>query len=185
MFALSLVHERGELFELERRHVLGEKGDDVLDAVLVRREHLERIADKEQIVLDDAMRVEDRATRIEAAGEDQRGAFIFQRAPAIGEQRAGAVMDRDREPAASDAFRREARREKRARLRRCAQRLRGLVRGLQAVARFEQIEGARARSVSTPQTSRQPQAPTADRCGTERPGVAAVATPPPIATIDF
>ena len=53
MFALPLVHERGELFELWHRHVLGEKGDDVLDTALMRREHLKRIADKEQIALDD------------------------------------------------------------------------------------------------------------------------------------
>ena len=132
MFALSLVHERGELLKLERRHVLGEKSDNVLDAAFMRRERVMWIVHQEQFALDDAMRVEDRAARIEAVGEDQRGAFVFHCAPAVGDQRAGAIMDRDREPAASDALRREARREMRARLRCRAERLQGVVRGLQA-----------------------------------------------------
>ena len=151
----------------------------------MRRERGKRIADKEPIALGEAMRVEDRAARIETFGEDQRGAFVLRRAHAIGDQRAGAIVDRDREPAAPDALRREARREMRARNRRRAERLRGVVRGLQAAARFEQIERARALSISTPQTSRQPQALTADRSGIEWRGAAAVATPSPIATNDF
>jgi hypothetical protein len=48
MFALSLVHERGEL-KLLRRHILGERGDKVLDAALMCCEHLKLIANKEQI----------------------------------------------------------------------------------------------------------------------------------------
>ena len=89
MFALSLIHERGELLKLQRRHVLGEKGDDVLDPAFMRREHLKRIADKEQIALGDAVSVEDCDARIEAVGEEQERALVFDGAPAVGDQDAG------------------------------------------------------------------------------------------------
>jgi hypothetical protein len=56
MFALALVDKRGELLKLLRCRVLSEKGDDVLDAAFMRRERLKRIADKEQIALNDAVR---------------------------------------------------------------------------------------------------------------------------------
>jgi len=42
--------------KLSRGHVLGEKGDDGFDAAFVRRERLTRVADKERIALDDALR---------------------------------------------------------------------------------------------------------------------------------
>ena len=67
--ALSLVHERGELFKLWRRHVFREKGDDILDAIFMRRERLKRIAYKKQIPVGDSMRIEDRTARIEAVRE--------------------------------------------------------------------------------------------------------------------
>src|ERR1700722_15170734 len=102
MFALSLVHERGELLKLKRRHVLGEKGDDVLDAALMRREHLKRIADKEQVALDDAVRVEDRNARIEAVGEKQERALVLHGSSAVGKQDTGRVMNGNGEPSAHD-----------------------------------------------------------------------------------
>ena len=117
MFALSLVHQCGELLKLKRRHVLGEKGDDVLDAALMCREHLKRIADKEQVAFDDAVRVEDRDARIEAVGEEQKGALVFHRSAAIGEQRARRIVDRNGESSAHDALGSEARPEVRRRLR--------------------------------------------------------------------
>src|ERR1700690_3845944 len=107
VFPLSLVHQRGGLFKLVRRHALSEKGDDVLHTAFIGCERVKWITNKEQIALDDPMRVEDRATRIKAVWEDQRGAFIVQRPSATGEQCSGAVMDRDSEPAARDALRRE------------------------------------------------------------------------------
>jgi len=36
LFALSLVHERGELLKLYRRHILGEESDNVFDAAFMR-----------------------------------------------------------------------------------------------------------------------------------------------------
>src|ERR1700733_12642408 len=117
MFALPLVHERGELFKLKRRHVLGEKGDNVLDAALMRREHLKRIADKEQVALDDAVGVEDRDAGIEAVGEEQEWALVFDRAPAVGEQYAGRIMNGNGEPSTHDALGSEARPEVRRGLR--------------------------------------------------------------------
>ena len=128
MFALALIHERGELLKLERRHVLGEKGDDVLDAALEGREHLKRIADKEQVALNDPVRVEDRRARIEAVGEEQLRALVVHRTAAVGEQDAGRVMERNGEPAAHDALGSEARAEVSCRLRGDAQRLHRLMR---------------------------------------------------------
>ena len=79
IFAISLVHERGKLFKLQCGRVLGEKGDNVPDAAFMRGEHLKRSTDKEQIVLDDTVRVEDCNARIKAVGEKQEGAFVFHR----------------------------------------------------------------------------------------------------------
>ena len=58
IFALPLVHESRELLKVQRRKVLGEDGDDVLDTALMRGEHLKRIADEEQVALDNSVRVE-------------------------------------------------------------------------------------------------------------------------------
>src|ERR1700677_653559 len=135
MFALSLVHERGELFKLKWRHVLGEKSDDVLDTALMRGEHLKRIADKEQIALDNAVRVEDSYARIEPVGEEQEGALVLHGAPAVGEQHASGIMDRNGEPAAHDALGCEPCPEARGRLRRHAQALHSLMRRLKVVQR--------------------------------------------------
>src|ERR1700733_14575845 len=135
MFALPLVHERGELFKLKRRHVLGEKGDDILDAALMRGEHLKRIAHKEQIALDDAVGIEDRDAWIEAVGEEQEGAFVFDRTPAVGEQDAAGIMDRNGEPAAHDALGSETRPEARSSIRGYAKALHALMRGLKVIKR--------------------------------------------------
>src|SRR5271163_231203 len=55
----------------------------------MRREHLKRIADKEQIAFDDAVRIEDRDAGIEAVGEEQEGALVLHRTAAVGGQDAG------------------------------------------------------------------------------------------------
>jgi len=120
----SLSYDQKDLGALK---ALLHRADEVQVSVYLL-ERVKRIAHREQIALDDPMRIEDRAARTEAVGEDQRGAFVFHRTPAVGEQCAGADMDRDREPAAHDALRREARPKVRTRLGRYAQRLHGLVR---------------------------------------------------------
>ena len=54
--------------------------------------NLKRIADKEQIVFDDAVGIEDRDARIEAVEEEQERALIFPGATAVGEQDAGGSL---------------------------------------------------------------------------------------------
>ena len=71
-FDVRLVHERAEILKLRARYAFGEKAHDVLDAVLVCLQHVERIAHQDEFALLHAIGSEDVLARRDAVREYQR-----------------------------------------------------------------------------------------------------------------
>jgi hypothetical protein len=81
--ALSLVHERTQLFKLLRAYSVCEELNEVFDSTLERLQDLERVSDQIQLALRDVMSVKDGAGAIKPVRKNQGRAFIPDGAPAV------------------------------------------------------------------------------------------------------